>query len=86
MPSVELLTECVGDGPLLHARCSTTCASHMTVAWDVSLSPAENLTAFLALAKTNGWVIGLLGNMCAVHHARAREAEPRLQPGNERIN
>jgi hypothetical protein len=77
MPSVEIITECI-DKPILHARCEPACAKFFALSYDVALTAEQNILAFLAAAKEQGWSIGLLGNLCTFHLAQALERQKRM--------
>ncbi len=84
--SIELISQNV-DRPLLHARCEPSCGNFFSAVWDANHTPGDNVAAFITAANSQGWAISLLGNMCPVHLAKAREQEARIvMPGGKLIN
>lgn len=82
MPAaIKFVTDFV-ERPVMVAYCDQACGCYVSLECADGISVRDNITRFVAKCDLEGWVIGLLGNLCEKHAAALRDQQRRIvEPG-----
>lgn len=79
--SIDIITDFVPQ-PIMRACCGMNCVDFIQAPFDPAAPQQESLQRFLTQAEFLGWKIGLFGNLCPRHLAKAREQQSLITPAS----